>query len=77
MSRDRLGIAVGLAFAFAPANGLHDASHAIATLVATRAARPLQAVLLAPAFNMLRPLLVDAAVATSSPASSPELTRSS
>jgi phosphate/sulfate permease len=32
--------AVLLAFAFAVTNGLHDASNVIATLVATRAARP-------------------------------------
>jgi PiT family inorganic phosphate transporter len=57
------GLAVALAFAFAVTNGLHDASNAIATLVATRAARPLQAVLLAGVFNMLGPLLVGAAVA--------------
>ena len=57
------GVAVALAFAFAVTNGLHDASNAIATLVATRAARPLQAVLLAGVFNMLGPLLVGAAVA--------------
>ena len=40
-------IAILLAFAFAVTNGLHDASNAIATLVATRAARPLQAIILA------------------------------
>ena len=36
-------IALALALAFAATNGLHDASNAIATLVATRAATPLQA----------------------------------
>ena len=41
------GLAVALAFAFSLTNGFHDASNAIATLVATRAARPLQAVVLA------------------------------
>jgi PiT family inorganic phosphate transporter len=56
-------LALALAFAFAVTNGLHDASNAIATLVATRAARPLQAVLLAAAFNLLGPLLLGAAVA--------------
>jgi len=35
-----LVVAVALAFAFAMTNGLHDASNAIATLAATRAARP-------------------------------------
>jgi PiT family inorganic phosphate transporter len=56
-------VAVGLAFAFALTNGFHDASNAIAALVATRAARPLQAVALAAVFNMLGPLLLGAAVA--------------
>jgi PiT family inorganic phosphate transporter len=48
---------------FAATNGLHDASNAIATLVATRAASPLQAIVLASVFNLLGPLLVGAAVA--------------
>ena len=52
-----------LAVAFAATNGLHDASNAIATLVATRAATPLQAIVLASVFNMLGPLLLGAAVA--------------
>jgi hypothetical protein len=50
-------------FAFAFTNGVHDASNAIATLVATRAASPGQAMLLAAVFNTLGPLLVGAAVA--------------
>jgi PiT family inorganic phosphate transporter len=54
---------MALALAFAVTNGFHDASNAIATLVATRAARPLQAVLLASAFNVLGPLVTGAAVA--------------
>jgi len=56
-------LAVGMALAFAFTNGLHDAANAIATLVATRAARPLPAALMAAAFNMLGPLLIGAAVA--------------
>ena len=56
-------LAVGLALLFAFTNGIHDASNAIATLVATRAATPLQAVLLAAVFNLIGPLLVGAAVA--------------
>ncbi len=56
-------LAILLALAFAVTNGLHDASNAIATLVATRAARPLQAIVLATVFNLLGPLLVGAAVA--------------
>ncbi len=59
-----LAIAILLAVAFAATNGLHDASNAIATLVATRAARPAQAIVLASVFNLLGPLLVGAAVAT-------------
>jgi inorganic phosphate transporter, PiT family len=58
-----LAIAVLLALGFAVTNGLHDASNAIATLVATRAATPLQAILLAAVFNLLGPLLIGAAVA--------------
>jgi PiT family inorganic phosphate transporter len=58
-----LALAIALAFAFALTNGFHDASNAIATLVATRAARPAQAIVLATVFNMLGPLLVGAAVA--------------
>jgi PiT family inorganic phosphate transporter len=56
-------LAVALALAFAVTNGLHDASNAIAALVATRGASPLQAALLAAVFNLLGPLLLGAAVA--------------
>ena len=58
-----LVVAILLAAGFAMTNGLHDASNAIATLVATRAASPLQAILLASVFNVLGPLLLGAAVA--------------
>ncbi len=58
-----LAVAVALAVGFAVTNGLHDASNAIATLVATRAARPGQAIVLATVFNLLGPFLVGAAVA--------------
>lgn len=58
-----LVLAVLLAIAFAVTNGLHDASNAIATLVATRAATPGQAIAMASACNLLGPLLVGAAVA--------------
>ena len=58
-----LAIAIVLALAFATTNGLHDASNAIATLVATRAATPLQAIVMASIFNLLGPLLLGAAVA--------------
>jgi PiT family inorganic phosphate transporter len=56
-------LAVLLAIGFAITNGLHDASNAIATLVATRAATPLQGIVLASVFNLLGPLLLGAAVA--------------
>jgi len=56
-------LAVGMALAFALTNGFHDAANAIATLVATRVARPLPAVVMASACNLLGPLLLGAAVA--------------
>ena len=56
-------MALALALGFAATNGLHDASNAIATLVATRAATPLQAILLAAVFNLLGPLFVGTLVA--------------
>src|SRR5207342_2383030 len=58
-----LVVAIGMAFAFAFTNGIHDAASAIATLVATRAARPGSAVLLAAVGNVLGPLLLGKAVA--------------
>jgi PiT family inorganic phosphate transporter len=58
-----LGLAIALAFAFALTNGFHDAANAIATLVATRGARPGQALALSAVFNMLGALLVGTAVA--------------
>ncbi len=56
-------IAIGMALAFAFTNGLHDAANAIATLVATRAARPAPAVILAAVGNLIGPLLLGKAVA--------------
>ena len=58
-----LDLAILLAIAYAFTNGLHDAANSIATLVATRAARPGPAVLLAAAGNILGPVLFGAAVA--------------
>jgi PiT family inorganic phosphate transporter len=58
-----LVLAIGLALAFALTNGFHDASNAIATLVATRGARPSQAIAISAVFNMLGALLVGTAVA--------------
>lgn len=52
-----------LALAFDLTNGFHDSSNSIATLVATRAARPLSAVALAATFHVLGPLLMGTAVA--------------
>ncbi len=59
-----LGFAIAIALAFALTNGFHDAANAIATLVATRGARPGQAVALSAVFNMLGALLVGTAVAS-------------
>jgi PiT family inorganic phosphate transporter len=56
-------VAIGMALAFAFTNGFHDAANAIATLVATRAARPGPAVAMAAVFNVLGPLLLGKAVA--------------
>jgi transposase len=56
-----LAVAAILAFAFT--NGFHDAANAIATLVATRGARPGAAIALAAVCNLLGPLLLGAAVA--------------
>jgi PiT family inorganic phosphate transporter len=56
-------LAILLAIAFAGTNGLHDASNTIAALVATRAARPAQAIVLASIFEMTGPFLLGAAVA--------------
>lgn len=58
-----LVLAIAMAIAFALTNGIHDASNAVATLVATRAATPFQAIMLATVFNLLGPLLLGAAVA--------------
>ncbi len=58
-----LWLAVSVALAFAVTNGLHDAANAIATLVATRGARPGPAIALSAVFNMLGALLVGTAVA--------------
>jgi inorganic phosphate transporter, PiT family len=58
-----LAVALVAALAFAFTNGFHDASNAIATLVATRAATPGHALILAAVFNMLGPLLLGTAVA--------------
>ena len=58
-----LVVAVGMALAFAFTNGVHDAANAIATLVATRAARPGTAVVLAAVGNIVGPFVLGTAVA--------------
>ncbi len=58
-----LVIAIALALAFAVTNGFHDAANAIATLVATRGATPLQAISISSVFNMLGAVLLGTAVA--------------
>jgi PiT family inorganic phosphate transporter len=58
-----LVVALLLALAFALTNGFHDASNAIATLVATRGATPGQAVALSATFNMAGALFLGTAVA--------------
>jgi len=55
--------AIVLAIAFALTNGFHDAANSIAALVATGAATPFQAIVVACIFNLLGPLLLGAAVA--------------
>jgi PiT family inorganic phosphate transporter len=67
----QLVVALLLTIGFAVTNGLHDASNAIATLVATRAATPLQAILLASAFTCSAPFSSGQPSPTRSAASSP------
>ena len=59
-----LWLAIVFSLAFSVTNGFHDASNAIATLVATRGARPRDAVVLSAVFNMAGALLVGTAVAS-------------
>ena len=58
-----LFIAIGFGLTFALTNGFHDASNAIATLVATRGATPGQAVALSAVFNMIGAIYLGTAVA--------------
>jgi PiT family inorganic phosphate transporter len=55
--------AIAMALVFAFTNGFHDAANAIATLVASRAARPLPAITMASVANLLGPFVLGAAVA--------------
>ena len=59
-----LALAIAFALAFTLTNGFHDASNAIATLVATRGARPGQAIALSAVFNLLGALVFGTAVAS-------------
>jgi len=59
-----LFVAVVLAFAFAFTNGVQDAANSIATLVATRAARPAHALVLATVCILVGPLVIGSAVAS-------------
>jgi len=65
MCRVEIGLVVALvlALAFALTNGFHDASNAIATLVATRGATPGQAITISAVFNMAGAVLLGTAVA--------------
>jgi inorganic phosphate transporter, PiT family len=56
-------IGIGLALLFNFANGLNDAANSIATIIATKAMTPLQAVALAGVFNLVGPLLFTTAIA--------------
>jgi inorganic phosphate transporter, PiT family len=59
-----LAVALVLALAFAFTNGFHDASNSIATLIATRSARPMPALALATSCILVGPFLLGSAVAT-------------
>ena len=58
-----LSLGLSLAIVFGLLNGFHDAANAVAALVATRAARPASAVVLAAVFHILGPFLAGTAVA--------------
>ena len=56
-------VGIGIALALAFVNGLNDASHSIATIVATRALSPAKAVFLTALCNVVGPFVFPAAVA--------------
>jgi len=58
-----LGLAIAFALLFSVTNGFHDAANAIATLVATRGARPGQAIVVAACFEILGAVVIGTAVA--------------
>jgi inorganic phosphate transporter, PiT family len=59
-----LVLVVALAYAFAFTNGFHDASNSIATIIATRSARPGPALVLATGCILIGPFLFGSAVAS-------------
>ncbi|GAA2777734.1 inorganic phosphate transporter [Mycolicibacterium pallens] len=63
MSTVILLVAIGLAVVFDVTNGFHDSANSVAALVATRAATPGQALVLATVGNFAGPLLMGTAVA--------------
>jgi PiT family inorganic phosphate transporter len=63
MADPELVVVIATALAFNVTNGFHDSANAIASLVATRAARPGPAVAMCAVFNLLGPLLAGTAVA--------------
>jgi len=58
-----LAVVVAIALVFDASNGFHDSANVVAALVATRAARPAQALALAGVFNFVGPLAAGTAVA--------------
>ena len=54
---------IGMAVVFDVTNGFHDSANSVAALVATRAATPVQALVVATAGNFAGPLLMGTAVA--------------
>ena len=56
-------LAVLIVIAFDYTNGFHDAANIVATLIASRAMQPMQAVILVGVFEFLGPLLGGTAVA--------------
>src|ERR1700759_5601786 len=72
MTRDAVAIGlhillglIGLSLALDFLNGLHDAANSIATVVATRVLKPLQAVMWAAFFNLVAAFLLGTGVASS------------
>ena len=58
-----IALAIVFALAFDVTNGFHDSANAVAALVATRAARPANAIAFVAVFNFLGPVVAGTAVA--------------